>query len=232
MIIERADGSLVLQTRGDPAHDRVVGYKRYWLGADLGQHDPTGLVLMKDERLPIWKEGRQVLGVRNRVVVWCDFLTDTSYSAISEYLVDLMSRPSIRGKVRLSVDATGVGRAFSDFLVSAQVEHAAVQITAGMATTVEGRYHNVSKTVLLGALAVAIEQRHLLLAHDLPLRDRLIGELASFEVKTTAAGNQILNATRSEGTGHADLAIAASLVLYHSSTFVGSYGEGTLEGWY
>lgn len=42
-------------------------------------------------------------------------------------------------------------------------------------------------------------------------------ELESFEVKTMAAGNQALDASRSEGTGHPDLAIAAATALYHSN---------------
>ena len=89
-----------------------------------------------------------------------------------------------------------------------------ITITAGTATSRKGRHYHVAKTVLLGDLANALETRQLQIAHDLPLRDRLMRELESFEVKTTAAGNTVLDARANEH--HADLAIAAAIALYLS----------------
>ncbi len=116
--------------------------------------------------------------------------------------------------------------------ITEQIEHAAVTITAGMATSRKGRHHHVAKTVLLGDLANALETHHLQIAHDLPLKDRLQQELESLEVKTTAAGNQVLDASRAAGTGHADLAIAAAIALYHSNVGAGFTGQGQLKGAY
>lgn len=55
-------------------------------------------------------------------------------------------------------------------------------------------------------------------------------ELESFEVKTTAAGNQVLDARATEH--HADLAIAAAIAFYASSTVVIMDHVGALAGWY
>jgi len=38
---------------GEDHYERVVGCRRYWLGADLGQvNDPSAFVLIRDERIP------------------------------------------------------------------------------------------------------------------------------------------------------------------------------------
>ena len=92
-------------------------------------------------------------------------------------------------------------------------------------------YHNVPKTILLGDLANGLETRKLIAAHDLPLRGRLMQELEAFEVKTTSAGNQVLDARRTDDS-HADLAIAAAIALYASSTITIFDHVGTLQGWY
>lgn len=231
-VIERSNGSLCLPTRGDPAHARAIGYRRYWLSCDPGQNDPAGLCLIRDERVPFWDGNRQKLHDRRRAVVWADYLKDTSYSVITQYLMDIMGRPAIKGRVKLSLDSTGLGRPLSDFLIEKQIEHLAITITAGMATSRKGRYLNIAKTVLLGDLANALETGHLVIAHDLPLRDRLMAELEAFTVKTTSAGNSILDSSRSESTGHADVAIAAALALAHSNVGAGFTGEGRLAGYY
>ncbi len=56
-------------------------------------------------------------------------------------------------------------------------------------------------------------------------------ELEAFEVKTTAAGNQVLDAKRTDDT-HSDLAIAAAIALYASSqAYIGSH-VGQLAGYW
>ena len=59
-----------------------------------------------------------------------------------------------------------------------------------------------------------------------------MAELGAFEVKTTAAGNQVLDASRSEGTGHADLAVAAAIALYHSNVGAGFTGQAAIAGYW
>lgn len=80
-------------------------------------------------------------------------------------------------------------------------------------------------------VANALEARHLQIAYDLPLRDRFMQELELFEVKTTTAGNQVLDASRTDGH-HADLAIAAAIALYNSNIGAGFTGEAAIAGYW
>ena len=43
---------------------------------------------MQEGRVPLWEGAGQKVGERRRVIVWADYLRDTSYSAISQYIVD------------------------------------------------------------------------------------------------------------------------------------------------
>jgi len=68
-------------------------------------------------------------------------------------------------------------------------------------------------------------------AHDLPLRNEIEEDLASFATTTTAAGNQIITQSRSTA-GHGDLGIALIVAAFASqylkpSTILVS----TLRGW-
>ena len=103
------------------------GARRYWLSVDLGQViDPSAFVLIRDERIPFWDRNRQRLNERQRAIVWADFVKDASYSVIAQYIRTILTRAASRGRVKLAIDATGVGRAYSDFLMEKQIEHAAV----------------------------------------------------------------------------------------------------------
>ena len=62
------------------------------------------------------------------------------------------------------------------------------------------------------------------------VRDRFMQELESFEVKTTAAGNTVLDARATEH--HADLAVAAAIALYHSNVGAGFMGEAAIAGYW
>ena len=57
-----------------------------------------------------------------------------------------------------------------------------------------------------------------------------MAELESFEVKTTAAGNTILDSRATEH--HADLAIAAAIALYSSNVGAGFTGEAAVAGYW
>lgn len=231
-IIEQGD-KLILPTGSDPAVKAAVGYRRYYVGLDLGQaQDPSAISIIKDERLPVWSDVpyRQTLSERQRCVVWADRIKDTSYTAIARHAASLLGRAPLLKRSTLVVDATGVGRAFCDVLDEHQIDHMRVQMTGGMNATRAGRFWNVSKVILITALASAFETRSLTIAADLPLRSDLILELESFQVRYSAAGNQILDAG---GAGHhADIAIATALALFASDNAPQPMEVGQLEGWY
>lgn len=50
----------------------------------------------------------------------------------------------------------------------------------------------------LGDLANGLETKRIIVVHDLPPRERIQQELESFEVKTTVAGNTVLDARATE----------------------------------
>lgn len=84
--------------------------------------------------------------------------------------------------------------------------------------------------MLITDLATAIENRHLTIAADLPLRNEFIYELESVQVKITAAGNQVLDAGSNDH--HADMVVACALALYRSEIAMGIVGESKLANWF
>lgn len=221
---------VILPTRNDPAIRRVTGHHRFHIGLDLGQSDPTAIVIVEDKQYPIWADARQTLEKRQRSIVYADRILDTRYVEIARHAAALTQRSPIADRWTLTVDATGVGRAFVDVLADMRIEHMPVQMVGGTAITQSGRFTNVAKNLLITSLAGAFETQQLTIAADLPLRNDLLIELESFSVKFTAAGNQVF-----EGGGaghHADMAIAASLAWFRSEQFNGFVGEGMIENWY
>ena len=132
-------------------------------------------------------------------------------------------KPAIRGRVKLGIDSTGLGRPLSDFLLERQVSHVAVTITGGATSSTSGYRVNVGKTDLLGVLANHLETGGLTVAGDLAMRHQLVADLSALEIKITNAGNQVLDAKRKDGS-HSDLAIAAAIALLVSNQdFMGSH---------
>lgn len=221
---------VILPTGNDPVVRRVTGHHRFHIGLDLGQSDPTAIVIVEDRQYPIWEDGQQRLERRQRSVVYADRITDTRYVEIARHVAALTQRSPIEGRWTLTVDATGVGRAFVDVLSEFCIAHMPVQMVGGTSITRAGRFTNVAKNLLITSLASAFETQQLTIAADLPLRNDLMAELESFSVKFTAAGNQVF-----EGGGaghHADMAIAAALAWFRSEQSSGFVGEGQLEGWF
>lgn len=221
---------VILPAGADPVIRRVVGHHRFHMGLDLGQNDPTAVVVIEDRQFPVWEDGAQRLERRQRSVVYADRMQDTRYVGIARHAAALMRRSPIADRCTLTVDATGVGRAFVDVLAEFGIDHMPVQIVGGMSVTRAGRFTNISKNLLISALSGAFETQQLTIAADLPLRTDLLAELESFQVKFTAAGNQVLDGG---GVGHhADMAIATALAWHRSEQATYFTGEGRLEGWF
>lgn len=228
----RDDGTLILRS-GDPSVTLVPGHRRYWLGLDPGSRlDPSAYVILLDEIVPGWKNTSvQERGDRTFTVVWADVLMDSKWPTILQYTLEVMHKPKVMGRIKLAIDATGPGRPLSDFLFENKLEHMPVTTTGGEGESQEGRDYRVSKSVLLGDMAVAFEQGDLTIARNLPLRDRVVNDIAAFRLKTTAAGNTTIDATRRDGS-HSDLGIATALALFAAKrAWVGPH-VGALAGMY
>jgi len=228
-----ADGTAVLPTGNDPASERVTGYSRYWLGVDLAQaQDNTALVCVHDECLPMWVGGRQALGPRQRTVVFADKFKGVSYPDVVSHVIRTMLKEPLRGRTRLVIDASGLGRVVSDLLREQRVQHHAIQMTVGQNWVEKDRYVNVGKTLLLETLSILFATGDLTFAHDLPLRTDILAELETFQLETTAAGNQVITQGKS-GAHHGDLAIALAAACFASEHLVpGFTGVGQLENYW
>lgn len=228
------DGTAILRTDQDPAVNRVKGWSRYWLGVDLGQsQDYTALTILLDECLPEWESGhKQILGPRRRTVVHADKFKGVSYPDIVAHVLRTMSNEKLRGKVRLIVDGSGLGRVVSDLLTDASVPHTAIQMVAGQNWARKGRYVNVGKTLLLENLSVMFATGDLSFVADLPLRQDILHELETFQLEMTAAGNQVITQGK-VGTHHGDLAISLAIAAFASEYLKpGVIGSHRLEGFY
>ena len=228
------DGTVILPTGNDPAARRVTGWSRYWLGVDLAQaQDFTALCCLHDQCLPIWSAGsQQVLGPRRRTIVFADKFKGVSYPDVVSHVIRTMLKEPLRGRCRLVIDASGLGRVVSDLLTEQRVEHHAIQMTVGQNWVKKDRYVNVGKTLLLETLSLLFATGDLTFAHNLPLRGDMLAELETFQLTETAAGNQIITQGKS-GAHHGDLAIALSAACFASEHLLpGFTGEGRLENYY
>lgn len=201
------DGRVVNETNYDPGIPRVTGFVRYWIGADLGQaNDFTSTVVIKDQQLPIHDGNKVILGPRERTVVYADKFKGVSYVAVVDHLIKLRNAKPFGGKSELVIDGTSIGRVVSDMLDEQGISHTAVQMTGGSDWTRKGRYVNASKTLMIENLAVLFASGELKFAHDLPLRQEIEEDLATFTTQTTTAGNTIITQSRN-ASGHGDLGI-------------------------
>lgn len=239
----------ILPTNHDPALRREVGgWQRYLIGLDPGSaQDPSGVVIIEDRCLPRWRQSperkpdgmpkwidgtQQELGERERAIVYADRLVAWRYSEVIEHVAGLMAKPSLAGRCRLVVDASGVGAGIVEMLTAAKIKHVAVTITAGAAISEKSSSaFNVSKNLLVTALAAAMEHGELRIVDGLAMREALLAELASFTTKQSNSGAMVLDA--GDAAGHADMAIAAALAWFMSNHAVGGVMEqGKLAGFF
>lgn len=232
-IIERPDGTIVNETNGDPAIQRIIGHRRYWVSADLGQaNDFSAVAVIEDEQLPTLQDGKCVLGPRTLTVVHADRFRGVSYVDVVDFLIRLRNAKPWGGKSKLVIDGTSIGRVVSDMLTAEGADHMAIQMTAGQEWRRSGKYINASKTLMIENTAVLFASGELKIAHDLPLKQEIEQDLASFTIETTAAGNSIIAQQRSSG-GHGDLGIALVIGCFAAQYLrPQTVGQAKLQGWY
>ena len=219
-LVYRPDGTVRIDTGGDPAAPPpVVGWDRHVVGLDLGRHDPSALVVLRDRCLPemIPDHGwQQRLGKRERTVVFMETVQMDDYTDLAYWTrVKLLQIPNWS----LIIDSSGLGKPFSDILSNEGIDHWAAIITAGSAVTKKGNMVWVAKNTLIETMASGFETGDLTIAHDLPTREQLVQEIASFEQQTTSAGNLVL---AGGGKGHhADAGIALALAYLETEELQG-----------
>lgn len=211
-VVERSDGTLVLPSNADPAclMHQVLGWRRYAVGLDLGRNDPTALVVLQSECVPEFT-GRgfeQRLRAPTYTVVFTETIRVYEYTAIADFLAKRLGQLK---NWTLAIDASGLGQPFSSTLRQAGIPHFGVVMTAGSSLNRKGYDVTCSKTLLIENMATHLETGSLTIADDLPGKQELLNEIASFELAATSSGNLVL---AGGGKGHhADQAVATSLAL-------------------
>ena len=104
------------------------------------------------------------------------------------------------------------GRPVVDLFEQAGLAPVACTITAGQAATREGGGWHVPKRELVAVLQILLQSERLKVAQALPEAATLVRELLGFQVKITAAANDVYGTWR-EGA-HDDLVLATALACW------------------
>ena len=212
---------------------------RFTIGLDLGKLSDYSALAVVEERpervierfnqatvTPIWGEDpdRTIPHLQR-------WPLQTSYATIAAEVGRLVATLAGRAQteVRLFTDATGVGVAVTEMLLSQepirQLAHrsgfAAVTITGGTATSkgyastgqVGYTTWHVPKVELVGAAQMALQSRKVKVAETLPEAATLVAELRNFQVAYTESANATYNARVG---AHDDLVLAAATALWGS----------------
>lgn len=210
----------------------------YVAGLDLGQlSDYTALTIdeaepscyevpyhYQDAELHVMAEANMTVEggpVSHRIRHLERFPKGTEYPAIVERVESVLRR--VPGGCLLAVDATGVGRPVVDLLVRAGLGPVAVTITGGSRPHGEGTEWHVPKADLVGVLQVALQNRRLAIAKELPAAELLARELQNFKVKITAAANVTFSAWRE--SDHDDLVLAVALAAWLAEAEYGARAD-------
>ena len=150
------------------------------------------------------------------------FALKTPYPTMVEQTGQLLAAVQPKGRVRLIIDHTGVGRPVVDMFRQARfgVPIHAITITAGQ-NAKRDEHHPADWTVpkkdLVGALQAQFHQGRIGIARGLPGADVLTKELTSFRMKLTTSANLTFEAWR-DGD-HDDLVLAAGLAVWGAERF-------------
>jgi hypothetical protein len=134
--------------------------------------------------------------------------------AIIDRLGSVHGQPELDGGVKVAIDATGLGRPVLE-LAQRKLRQwpTGVIITGGSTASVTGSLWRVPKEDLVGATSVALQNRRLHAARQLPDLVTLLDELKAFSYEATTAGTSYGNDARA---GHDDMVVALMLAAYLS----------------
>jgi len=201
----------------------------YVLAVDIGQaNDYTALVVL--DSYGVWKRKdgsasspsdwpSDRVADRRHDVVHAERFRGLSYPAQIERIRERhgeLQRISVErrnSRVRVVVDATGVGKPILDALREAGLRARGVIITGGETASRDGGIDRVPKRELVTTLQVALQAGRLQIAADLPLAETLLSEFRGFKVKITLNGHarfgNDVGAWREQD--HDDLVLATAL---------------------
>ena len=155
----------------------------------------------------------------------------TPYPAIVERVKAILDEPTLKGRVQLVVDATGVGKPVVDLLRAAKLGPVAVTITGGDNVSFEAGGYRVPKRDLVGALQVLLQTERFKVAEGLTEAAVLVQELLNFKAKISlTTGHDSYEAWRT-GT-HDDLVLAAALACWWGERWAPPKEPVGSQSWY
>lgn len=209
----------------------------YFFGIDPGLiHDPTGLCLVRAQRLAVVvRDGKvydaatgAVMAVPEGVTVG-QFVAPrysiTSVDSVKGMTFDRVGREAMAlmrdmggGNFLAVVDATGLGRGCVDQVRKAGVPAIAVTLTSGSKIT-GGRWEiNVPVGLMFTNLYSIMAQGRLQVTS--PAGERLVEEMKQIERRVSDAGRETFEVSRADGH-HADCVFAAAMALLIAERRVG-----------
>jgi hypothetical protein len=201
--------------------NEITTEKSLFIGLDLGQaKDYSALAIIECVRT-ITDGGAKDEVTQLNCIHLQRWQLRTSYPAIVADVVKMINNldPFLypKAKTTLAIDATGVGAPVVDLFKREQIqaELKPIQIVGGANVSSEFGMTRVPKRDLVSVVQVALQNRTLKIASQLPEADTLARELQNFTVKITDSANDVYGAWR-EGT-HDDLVLAVALGLWCAS---------------
>lgn len=189
----------------------------FFLGLDLGQsQDPSALALVErtveqGDWDPVQFAHRKKIELAVRHLE--RFPLGTEYPVIVERIADIIQTLAWRGRIKLTIDGTGVGRPVVDLFRRRrlQAEIIAITVTAGNHESKKRDYSNVPKRDLMMCLRLLLERRGLAISATLEESQTLIAELTEMRVKLSPAGKEQYSAPSGKND---DLAFAVALAAW------------------
>ncbi len=183
----------------------------YFVGLDLGQsQDFSALCVMA-------RTGDDRANYQFACTYLHRWKLRTPYPVIVGDTVRLMNKLELqtgRGRPTLAVDATGVGAPVIDLFK--RENHSShlqpIRIVGGSNVSRENGVTRVPKRNLISLAQIALQNRTLKIASQLPEADTLVKELMNYRVKISDAGNDTYSAQRE--TDHDDLVLCMCLALW------------------
>jgi hypothetical protein len=182
----------------------------YFVGLDLGQTSDFSALAVLEQTCDVLKLPRRWRYACRYLERWP---LGTPYPQIVDAVAALTAREPVAGG-KLVADQTGVGAAVVDLFRQRRLgcTLTPVMITAGEATTHTKTGWHVPKRELAAVLVALMQTGRLTIVGDMPWADALHRELATFQIKLTAAGNEVFGAERRRD--HDDLVLAVALAAW------------------
>ena len=176
----------------------------YTLGLDLGKaRDPSALVIIESY---LDDDVYRLRGLQR-------FPLGTPLTELPILLEPRLTKPPLASRVRIAVDATGIGDPIVELLRDRlpRIDVYAITITAGDSVTGKPKDPRVPKQDLIATTSVILEQGRLRIATAMRETQTLRDELLSFKYTPTEHGHHTFGASRGQ---HDDLVISLSLALW------------------